>query len=257
MYNSLNTLFVGKKKLCFPTLPSTNVYATTLLSSKIKPPDGTVVVTYQQTDGRGQIGSQWVSEPDKNIAASVILYPHFLGARQQFELSKAVACAIFECISHFCPNKKVSIKWSNDIYIDTQKVCGVLIQNTLSGIYLQNSIVGIGINVNQINFSAAAPNATSLALKTGDIFDKDAVLHVLCQYIEFWYLRLKAGKFAEIQAFYLAHLYRYQEKAVFRLPNEEVFIGKIVGVSAEGKLLIENEYSEILDFGLKEVRFEE
>jgi BirA family transcriptional regulator, biotin operon repressor / biotin---[acetyl-CoA-carboxylase] ligase len=255
VHNFQNTLFIGKKRWHFDTLPSTNTFAAELLVSKTKPPDGTLVSTTQQTAGRGQIGSIWASEPDKNVTASVILYPQFLAARQQFELSKAVACAVCECVAHFCPDKKVAIKWSNDIYIETQKVCGVLIQNTISGVFLQNSIVGIGINVNQVEFSSML-NATSLALKTGVTFNIEEVLETLCRFLEFWYLRLKAGKYQEIHAFYIKNLYRYQEKAVFQLLNDDFFTGTIVGVSPEGRLLIENEYHEVLDFGIKEVRFE-
>ncbi|HHH50566.1 MAG TPA: biotin--[acetyl-CoA-carboxylase] ligase, partial [Saprospiraceae bacterium] len=81
MSNINNSLFVGKVRVHFASLNSTNSYALKLLS-KNNPSEGTVITAEKQLQGRGQIGSMWESEAKKNILASFILYPKFLHARK-------------------------------------------------------------------------------------------------------------------------------------------------------------------------------
>ncbi len=88
-----NTLFVGQVFLDYPSLTSTNSFALDYLS-KNNPSEGTVISTSNQTAGRGQIGSAWESEAEKNINWSVILLPKFLRANEQFYLSKVAGLAV-------------------------------------------------------------------------------------------------------------------------------------------------------------------
>lgn len=250
---SLNTLFVGKVVRVFPKLASTNQYATDLLS-KSKPSEGTVISTPNQFAGRGQIGSGWESEADKNINLSIIFYPTFLPIRKQFQLNQAVSLGVKDCIAHFVP-ENVKIKWPNDIYIHNKKVCGILIQNTLTGSIISSSVIGIGINVNQTTFKTNPPNPSSLKLETNQELGLKRVREVLCQKIETRYLQLKAGKVKELYQDYLHNLYRYDKMSLFKRPNEDTFYGKILGVEETGKLLIENEYGDQENFAIKEVRF--
>lgn len=248
-----NTLFIGKVLLQFPELGSTNLYALELLS-KSKPIDGTVISTFNQTDGRGQIGSKWESEPDKNLSLSIILYPSFITPREQFLLNIAVSLAVRACIAKYT-EKMVKIKWPNDIYIGSRKIAGILIQNSITAQALQSSVIGIGVNINQTHFSINAPNATSLALETGEIFSLYDLLENLCQQIEKQYLHLKNSQnYPSLKENYLEHLYRYQELAEFRSANGIPFLGKIVGVNENGQLLIEQN-GHLQAFDIKAIRF--
>lgn len=248
-----NTLFVGKVLLTFETLDSTNGYALELLT-KNKPIEGTVISTFRQTEGRGQIGSKWESEPDKNLSLSIILYPSFLAPREQFALNMAVALAVSAFVAKYT-QKTVKVKWPNDIYIGSRKICGILIQNSITAQALQSSVVGIGVNINQIHFSEKAPNATSFSLETGREFVLFELIEALCQQVEKQYLSLKNSQNRmHLHKNYLSHLYRYQEAATFRRADGSTFIGTITGISDSGKLLIENK--GILEaFDLKEVSF--
>lgn len=249
-----NTLFVGQFFLEYPTLHSTNVFATDYLS-KNNPSEGTVIATTKQTGGKGQIGSKWESEADKNISLSIILYPKFLAIAAQFELSKAVSLAVLDLVQAYCPAETVAIKWPNDVYVRHKKIAGILIQNTISSHAIKSAIVGIGININQEIFVSNPPNPTSLKLETGREYDLKTLSLELCWHIEKWYLKLKAGKKEEINTTYLAALYQYGVERAFRIMETgETIQGKITGIASSGQLQIKTEQG-VFSFGLKEVQF--
>ena len=173
-----NTLFIGKVLLHFPILDSTNNHAANLLA-KSTPMEGTVIFTTHQVAGKGQYGSSWESEAGKNITLSVILHPSFLAVHHQFMLNKAIALGIFDMICQYINPSRVYLKWPNDLYIDNKKVGGILIQNSLKGSQINNSIIGIGLNINQTVFKGNAPNPTSFTLITGQSYSIDE----LCAYL--------------------------------------------------------------------------
>lgn len=247
-----NTLFVGKDLWHFPQLDSTNSFAQSLLT-KTTPSDGTVISTYQQTDGKGQIGSTWESEAEKNITLSIILYPHFLLPKQQFWLTKVTALGVRQFIAD-CVSQEVYIKWPNDIYIKDKKTSGILIQNTLSASTIQSTIVGIGLNVNQTNFSPALPNPTSLQLSSQLVYDLDALRAQLCAIFEQYYLQLRAGKLQSIHQEYLNHLYRINQLASYESSDGQSFNGIIRGISENGQLQVEHN-GRLKNFDLKAIRF--
>ena len=246
-----NTLFIGKVFQEFPSLPSTNLYAMELLS-KSKPNEGTVISALHQTAGRGQIGSSWEANPGQNLTLSVILYPTFLAARRQFLLTQAVALAVKDFITRYT-EKTVNVKWPNDIYIDDDKVAGILIQTTLSSKGFQNCVVGVGINVNQQEFGPLLPNPTSLSLATGRVYELPPLIDAFCQALEQRYLQLKSGNRAAIGEEYLQHLYRMSQQTLFERPGGERFSGVIEGVNEAGQLLIRHSGGEEA-FHLKEIR---
>ncbi len=249
----LNTLFVGRTLHDLQELASTNEYALALLS-KSNPPEGTVISTPCQTDGRGQIGSKWESEPGKNINLSIILYPDFLEVRQQFRLSQAISLAVCDFVKNYLPSFQVAIKWPNDIYVANLKIAGILIQNTLMNNCIRASVAGIGININQTEFLSHPPNPTSLTLQTGRVYDLRELVPALCHFVETRYLQLKSGKMVFLQGDYLRCLYRFGEPCAYQRANGEVFHGAISGLEESGKLKLSvNGREEV--FGLKELKF--
>jgi BirA family transcriptional regulator, biotin operon repressor / biotin---[acetyl-CoA-carboxylase] ligase len=258
-------LFFGTTLLEFGSLPSTNTYANQLLTLAPKPAEGTVVVAQHQTAGRGQMGNTWATAAQQNLTLSVILYPHFVPISAQFVFNQAVALGIRDAIERFSlhyyqENLSIQIKWSNDILIKHQKVCGVLIENTITANALASSVVGIGINVNQTDFEGL-PNATSLknALLTAgaaaEKIDLFAFRQMLLESLEARYLQLRAQRFAALQHDYLQHLYRYGEDCFYKIvADNSVLYGRIVGVSAFGKLQIQHTKG-IAEFATKEIVF--
>lgn len=231
---SPNTLFTGKPLIYLPVCTSTNTVAYELLL-KNEATEGCVVITDQQTKGRGQRGNNWEAEPDKNITLSLILKPGFLNVSQQFYLTVCVSLAVLDAIQELVPNP-VKIKWPNDILAEDKKLSGILIENSISGHSIQHSVVGIGLNVNQKKFSY--PKATSLALLTATDHDRVFITEQLLEHIEKRYLELKSGRLAKLKYDYLQHLYRYQEMHLFRINHQEI-AAKIIGVDETGLLAVQ------------------
>ncbi len=249
---NLDTLFIGRNFLDLPSVNSTNEYALNLLS-KSKPPEGTVISTQNQYAGRGQIGSSWESEPDKNVAVSIILYPSFVSVSRQFLLNQCVSLAVFDLVEKYFPGK-TAIKWPNDIYINEKKVAGILIQNAVAGTAIRHAIVGIGININQAFFTTSAPNATSFCTELGEESDVGKIVTELCHCLESRYLKLKAGNLVPLQNDYLQALYLYKTENLFQRPDGRIFSGIISGVAESGQLLVEIA-GKTESFGLKEIKF--
>lgn len=249
----INTLFVGKVVHEFPSLASTNSYAIDLLA-KTKPAEGTVISASFQTAGRGQIGSSWHSDAGHNLLLSIILYPTFLAVRRQFSLTRAIALAVADTVRHFAPPARVAVKWPNDVYLNERKAAGILIQNSLAGGYLQWSVVGIGLNVNQDDFPTELDSATSLRLTTGENFDLTDVRAQLFAHVEQRYLQLRAGD-ASLQTDYLTSLYRLGHRGNFQRADGSPFTGVIEGVGEDGHLLVATNRG-LESFGLKEIIFQ-
>ena len=246
------TLFIGKELHQLDEISSTNAYATQLIA-KSNPSDGTVITTYKQRKGKGQGGSYWESEPDKNISMTVILQPRFVAARDQFVLNQAVSLGVMDFVKTYI-STGVKIKWSNDIYVFDKKIAGILIQNSLVSKNIQNTIIGVGLNINQTVFKSDAPNPTSLKLEMGKDLDLDELLEMLCWKIETRYLQLKAQAYQKIKAEYLDNLYRYMEDKLYQIPDGDFFQGRIVGIGTYGKLLLETKEG-MKEFDTKEVKF--
>lgn len=138
---------------------------------------GYTIMARIQTAGRGQRGNTWESEPYANITLSTLLRPHDLEARDQFALSEAVSLGITDTLARYGIDAR--IKWPNDIYAGDMKICGILIENSLTGKYIERSIAGIGLNVNQMAWTGSAPNPISMAMVTGRTFDVDNIAETL------------------------------------------------------------------------------
>lgn len=252
---SSNSLFIGKVANYLASVDSTNIFANNLLS-KSTPIEGTVIYTDNQYAGRGQIGSKWESAVGENIILSIILYPKFLPIQAQFKLNQVVALAVYDLLAAFIsPTSQLSVKWPNDIYIKDKKIGGILIENKLKGNLLASTIIGVGLNINQSNFSPNLPNPTSLLLETQKEEDTYALIGLFCEHLERRYLQLKGGQYKSLEQDYLNVLYAYQEWRTYKIAvTKTTFEGKIIGISPEGKLQIQTR-NELLEFYFKEVVF--
>jgi len=247
-----SSLFIGKNLVSLAEVGSTNDYLK-LLAEGQELPEGTVVTTENQFAGRGQRSNTWESEPGKNIIMSALLYPRFLSASRQFILSQAVALAIHRFISTILPEEKAAIKWPNDIYVNDKKIAGILIESAWMASQLKNSIVGIGININQARFNN--PSATSLKMLTQKEYDLKDLYQALFSCIEAAYLKLKSGAYDSIKNEYVSKLYQYNiECNYIDCQTNENFTGLITGITDEGKLIITTQ-NGIKQYDMKEVQF--
>ncbi|MCM1076305.1 MAG: biotin--[acetyl-CoA-carboxylase] ligase [Bacteroides sp.] len=160
--------------------PSTNTHLAAIVHEC---DHGTVVVAKKQTAGRGQRGNSWESAPGENITMSILLRPESIHPAHQFAISRAVSLGIVEVLRRYIPGHDVRIKWPNDIYVDDSKICGILIENSITAMSIRHSIIGIGINVNQRHFVSDAPNPVSMWQLTGREFNLAELTEEFCETI--------------------------------------------------------------------------
>ena len=251
MVISPQTLFTGQQVIWLPECTSTNTEAQRVIGQN-RATDGCVVITDKQTAGRGQRGNRWEAQPGENLTLSVVWRPAFLAASDQFQLSQAVALAVYDwVIGLLGPDPALRVKWPNDILFGEQKLGGILIENTLNGAKIQSSVVGVGLNINQRAF--AVPTATSLAGLTGRQYALPALASRLLECLEKRYLQLRAGQVSALRQAYLTALYRYEALCPYEVEGKRIS-GKITGVDDAGHLLVEIE-GELRRFGLQEIKY--
>lgn len=215
-------------------------------------PGFTVVVTEEQTAGRGQQGNSWEAERGKNILFSLLCHPDFVRASKQFLLSQCMALAIRNALAVHVEG--VMVKWPNDIYVGDKKISGTLIECDLMGKSIANCIIGTGVNINQEVFVSDAPNPTSLKLLTGREYDKEEVLADIIRRFAELYDRLVQGEEEAIRKEYMQCLYRKEGMHEY----EDVrgrFMAEIAGVEPTGHLLLKFEKGNTVRYEFKEVKF--
>lgn len=229
---------------------STNAYLKEMAHA-VDTADFTVVTAREQLRGRGQMGASWVSEPGKNLTFSVLKQFDGLAADRQYLLNIQVALSVFEALKELgIPD--LAVKWPNDILSGKRKICGILVENLLKGPFIASSIIGIGLNVNQVDFGEL-PQVSSLQLATGNFYDLDMVLAVVLSKLE---LRLNdpAAWDSRVVAEYHGVLFRKDIPSPFETPDGARFMGIIQGVASNGKLQVLLEDDTVKEYGIKEVK---
>lgn len=232
-------------------IDSTNSFLRQLSTEELVD-DFTVVVTEHQSNGRGQMGTQWESQNGKNLMFSVFKDVSGLDIASHFYLSMAVSLGVFEALKTF-QISGLKIKWPNDILSEQQKLCGVLIENVIKQNQLQSSIIGIGINVNQTIFENL-PNAASMQLISGKHFDRDQVLHEVLEQLKYYFSLLDSKSYDVLKHAYEINLFRKDKPSTFKDKEGDLFSGYIKGVSDSGHLNVLVEDDIMKSFDLKDVQ---
>ncbi|MBR1468742.1 MAG: biotin--[Prevotella sp.] len=211
-----------------------------------------------QTAGQGCGANSWESERGKNLLFSLLIHPENIAARAQFQISMAASLAISDAMADF-GIEGIRVKWPNDIYWRDWKLCGILIENRLSGTTIRDSIVGIGVNVNQTEFRfpkaighdpKTDPSPVSMRQILGREIERETVLRSIVGHLKLCscmadYTRMR----------YNALLYRRNQGAFpFRDKNGE-FQAEILEVDELGRLLLKKADGQAAAYAFKEVRF--
>ena len=215
----------------------------------------TVAVTNNQTSGRGQMNNSWISEPYKNLTFSLFTTLKKVKVEHQAYLNFAVSLAIYDVLLEYdVPN--LYIKWPNDIMSGKKKICGILIENTFSHSRIKNTIIGIGLNVNQEKFHKNLTNASSLKIILKKSIELEALMNTIINHINLKISCVELKNFNQIYNRYHQALYKKGIPTTFlNQKTKQLFMGIINGVSSSGNLQIQLEDKSIQEFGLKEVSF--
>lgn len=240
---------------------STNAHA---VRNRYEVEELTIWSAHYQSEGKGQRGNKWESSRSMNLTFSILVRPVDLQANAQFVVSQIASLAVVEYLA--AKGVTAKIKWPNDIYVGDRKICGMLIENFLSGDKLSESIIGIGININQLQFSPEIPNPTSLIRETNcnESYDLHRELEIFSEIFEKLYLNSRASgrTLDELNLTYNSLLYRKGE--YFRFLQTEYYnegtpveiVGKIVGIEEKtARLIIEMEDGQCRKYFFKEIAY--
>lgn len=207
--------------------------------------------TNYQNAGRGLANNHWESENNMNILASFYFCPN-IPPNQQFLFNQFFSLTILNTISHFLPNAK--IKWPNDIYINNKKIAGILIEHILTSSSIKYTIAGVGINVNQTQFSSSLPNPTSLCIETGKQYHLSKILNLIVQEGDKLLPYLNTEKKEQLNELYLSQLFKLNVWAEYAIFDKKI-TAKIMGTDTFGRLLLVDKFNNSYTCNLKEIKF--
>ncbi len=230
---------MGASRLILDEVDSTQDWLSSRWAAHPEWPHGFLVAAHHQWAGRGQAGRSWQAAAGLNFTGSLLLREGRVPAERPFQLNKAAALAVRDACARLTGQSlSLQVKWPNDVLAQGRKLAGILLQLVWKGQHLAATILGIGVNVNQHDFPPEL-RATSLSLLAGVQFDLNDVIDVLCRCLDHRMRQIAAAP-DQLDADYLANLYRYQEWAQYRYQNRVLTAG-IVGVDARGCLVLESD----------------
>ena len=212
-----------------------------------------VVSADEQTAGKGMGNNGWESEVRKNLTFSLAVDMGFLPAERQFLLSQAVPLGIIEVLDELLPAETLSIKWPNDIFYENRKLAGILINSTIKTSMMDVSIIGIGLNVNQMQFQDWPTHPISLKMISGKDFDLQPLLEQIAERIITKVEQLKTD-LSSIEQDYLKRLFRHLTWADYEVGGEVLRLF-MTGIDPFGRLMLMNEANEPYCFDIKEIKF--
>ncbi len=194
------------------------------------------VLTFNQTKGKGQRGNTWVSEPGSNLCISLFFSDLNINIEDLFNLNMLVSLNIIEILdSLFLKNLK--IKWPNDILAENKKISGILIETFSKNNMIKDIIIGIGVNVNQIDFNNLI-NATSMSLIMNKKYDLNILYKLFLEKFKGFSDQVKNINSFETKLNYLNNLYGINSLKKFEV-NNLIFDAKISGVNKKGELVLD------------------
>lgn len=228
----LNTKFIGKNIIHFDTIDSTNDYAKKIANEE---EEGTVVISEEQTKGKGRIGRTWDSKKSEGIWMSIILKPNIIPYKAPF-LTLIAGASIIKSLNNLGIN--ASIKWPNDIIINNKKICGILTELSSEIERINHIVLGIGINVKTMEFSQEICNiATSLYKEGYNVSRVDLVQSILEEFEELYLEYINNNdkeKTLDICRKYSAII----DKDIYIINGDNKELVKCLDINEDGNLII-------------------
>jgi len=239
-----------------PSVPSTNKYLFEKITRE-EVSEGLVIVTKEQTAGKGLANNLWESEAGKNLTFSILLRPEFLEASRQFMITQIVSLSVLNVLKKYIATDLLKVKWPNDIYVSDKKIAGILVQNIVKGKDISHSVVGIGLNVNQREFLSDAPNPVSIIQLANKMLDLNVLLTEFLSELKSNYISCKVvSEQMKLNETYLNNLYRFKQQHGF-VDAAGYFRGEIIGINSFGQLKIKDSSGKVRVYSYKEVEFEQ
>ena len=231
----LNTNIIGKKILHFETIESTNNYAKKIALEEL---DGTVIISEEQTKGRGRVGKQWYSKSGEGIWMSIILKPDMIPQKSPF-ITLIAGASIVKALNKL--GVETFIKWPNDITINNKKVAGILTELSTEVDKINYIVLGIGINIKTMKFSQEISEiATSLHKEGYEISRVDIVKAILEEFEKLYLQYVNENVRKET----LSICRKYSAiigKDIYLIKEDEKELVRCLDVNDDGNLIVRNE----------------
>ena len=216
---------------------------------------GKVAYAEEQTAGKGMGVNVWESQPGENLTFSMGVEMAFLKAADQFLLSQAVPLGLLDVLDTVLPSEQLTVKWPNDLYFGSRKLCGILINSTVHGMDMGVSVIGIGLNVNQMQFRDWPTNPISMKMVVGHDVDLEPLLKQLVAAVDQRIQMLRSPEgIVKIKDEYLARMYRYHQWGHFEIKQGLVKL-YVDGIDQFGRLMTLDESGTPQVFDIKELKF--
>ena len=199
-------------------------------------PEGLVLVAESQLAGRGRLGREWVAPARSGLTFSVLLRPAFPRARWGW-LPLLGGLAVASAVRRVC-ELDATVKWPNDVLVGDRKTAGVLSEAVDGAV-----VVGIGVNVSLRPDELPVPTATSLAIESGEVVDRDPVLRAVLRTLATSYAELAAADgdagACGLRPAYLAASSTVGRDVRLELPDGSAVSGHADDVDADGALVVD------------------
>jgi BirA family biotin operon repressor/biotin-[acetyl-CoA-carboxylase] ligase len=251
----LKTQVIAKKIYAFAQLSSTNDFAKRLAQAGEN--EGSLIISEQQTKGRGRLGRSWESPPGQGLWFSLVLRPN-ISIEKIGLISLFAGVSVAQAVENMT-NLTPALKWPNDLLINSKKFCGVLIESEIESRTLSFLVLGIGINVNQsvLDFSdITLTHATSLQIESGAAIDRIKLLVEVLHNFERNYSDFKSENFSNILNEWKKRCPYLNKKIVIR-QNHRQLKGVFENLDESGRLLLRLANGEIKKISEGETVFSE
>lgn len=233
----------------YKSIDSTNKEAGRLLQTGEKL-HGTAILAFDQTDGHGQYGRIWHTEPGKHLALSIIIEPNNMQPADLPLLVMKTSLALVRALKKIDNSLHPLIKWPNDIYIDGKKLAGILIENSISSHKVQHCIIGIGMNVNETSFPDEIPNGVSLSMLT----KKNYVIKTIAAVVKNEILRIVEEHGTDWKKEYDDIIFGLNQQVSFIVNGNQIVAG-IEGITMEGKIVLDEGTGESKSYFSHEIKW--
>ena len=213
--------------------------------------DRTALMTYFQTNGRGQAQNAWYASRGDNLLVSLYKETN-IQVSENFMLTIIASLAIYRVLKEH--NIDCNIKWPNDIYYRNNKIAGILIENSLMRNTITDSVIGIGLNIKEQDFPEWIPNACSMLQITGKKHNPKDICKAITKQIDILFNDYKKDKGLDLYHSYIQLLYRLNQWHLYK-KDGEVFNGRIHGVESDGRLILETEGGSLLHLLFGEIEY--
>ncbi len=245
--HQLDTKYIGNNIIHFNTIDSTNDYAKKIANGE---KDGAIVISEEQTKGKGRLGRNWDSKANEGIWMSIILKPNMIPYKAPF-ITLIAGASIVRALNNL--NVKATIKWPNDIILNNKKICGILTELSSEIERINYIVLGIGINVKTMEFSQEICNIATSLYKEGYIISRvDLVRNILEEFEKLYDDYIEND--SKVNTLNICREYSaIIGKEIYIINGEDKEMVTCLDINSNGNLLIKNSKDEIREIMSGEV----